>query len=236
MYSPIIGFGTGRCGTNSLARLLVQQPGVSAVHEYCTFSWDFDEGEFYTKLIDLSTVANPEKINNPSLFMELAEEVKKGNYDIHDGIRELYKQEKRVADVSFAWLNYLDRMVEIFPDLRAVCLIRDKESVVKSWLGIARENYWEVGNDRDYFPHYDLPIDEAVGQYWADYNLRAYKLCSKHEHFDMYPTEVLNSEDMQYRILERCGIEKPVLDVGVRVGKTIGFKDGYAIMTGYKFG
>ena len=228
MYSPIIGFGTGRCGTTSLARLFMQQEEIAATHEYVVLPWEYDEAKFYHRLIDLSTVSDAGQVTDERLFMELLDEVKKGNYDIHDGIRNLYKtQPKRIADVSFSWLNYVEKMIEIFPDLRGLCLIRDREETVESWMHLATENYWEDGdgNKRQYFPHYALPQREGISQYWADYNLKAFYLCSKHEHLHMIPIEALNGRGQQKKIMEKVGIDKPKLDVGVQESKTVAYDD-----------
>ena len=43
MSRLIIGLGSGRCGTASLAHLLNLQEGASVTHEFCTLPWEFDE-------------------------------------------------------------------------------------------------------------------------------------------------------------------------------------------------
>jgi len=88
-----------------------------------------------------------------------------------------------VGDSGYYWLNYAQEMIRVFPNLRFVCLKRDKKEVIESfnrrtpnanWWTSPKSKHWDwveyILDTRMYlFPKYDLPKKEAIGEYWEDY-------------------------------------------------------------------
>ena len=99
MPKLIIGLGTGRCGTRSLAKLLDSHDEISAGHEQKYMLWDPDAkvaDKFLRKLL-----------NNGS---------------------------KLSADVGFYWINYVDHISDNYPGTKFICLKREKEKVIESFM------------------------------------------------------------------------------------------------------
>jgi len=230
MADLIIGFGTGRCGTNSLTTLLGRQ-GAYATHEIRLLPWETDIWELYGILARMIVFTSGEESKYPVKFYHLWQYIEKKQMPpaIEEEIRFLYdKTEGMVADVNFSWLNYIEDALMLFPDLRAVCLKRNREDTVKSWL-LKDYDLWTIhGNDipegtRPLFPLFDLPLKEAVGAYWDEYYRRAGDLEKKYPDnvkifYDFKP---LNEEHCQRRLLDFIGIprEKQVIKLNIQLAK-----------------
>lgn len=175
----IVGLGTGRCGTHSLARLLSLQHGIEVGHErHPPLDWEGD--------------AEPDR------------HIRRDN----------------TADVGFYYLNYVEGLLRQYPDLKAVCMVRDRQSVVDSFIRVrprgtdwfshgGKPNQW----DRC-FPKYNVPFSLAVAAYWTDYNAKAMLLAG--ERFRLFRTEKLNSESAVDELLEWLGFNNRVVVAGIR--------------------
>ncbi len=154
----IVGMGAGRCGTTSLAWLLSLQPSTVASHES-------------RPLLPWDTARSPQDVR--TRFRALADR---------------YPLVARVGDVASFYLPYVDEILAAFSDTRVICLRRDREETVESflqWLSRTRNtervNHWSAERDGlttdEYdicFPKYssiDLPT--ALRRYWDDYYTRA---------------------------------------------------------------
>ncbi|HDZ25496.1 hypothetical protein LCGC14_0643000 [marine sediment metagenome] len=138
-----------------------------------------------------------------------------------------------VVDAGFYWLNYLERLIEDYPDVKAVCLQKDAGTIVDSYmdrsLGDKGYNFWTKKDSSHWnsnkcfvgsWPQYDLPKREALGQYWKEYTDKAWTLEKT------YPDNVLicstgyvlNMERFQVKMLDFIGIprEEQRLNVGIR--------------------
>ena len=130
------------------------------------------------------------------------------------------------CDVSFWHLHYVLYILNKYPNSKFVCLRRDKETTVTSYMKktgpnalaklkarnhwTARDSiYWDSNLWRldpvydDCYPKYNLPKVDAIAQYWDDYyNLAGdYHLAFK-DNFILFNTEeVLNNEEVQSRLL-----------------------------------
>lgn len=152
----ILGLGTGRCGTKSVARLLHNQEGVVASHEY-KYPYKHEHRVSYEKSAAL-------------LRWD-------GNSSIDPLVKDLRSRDCEVAaDVSFYALPYVGRFREEF-DTSVFHIQRDRSEVVESyckWMG--ERNHWNPKEgeesvwDRCY-PTYDpgLALEEAVGRYYDEY-------------------------------------------------------------------
>jgi len=117
----ILGLGTGRCGSTSLAVAFRGVENALATHE-----------------------------TPPMIFWEpTAEQV-----DFHLRRLDFFSRYFPVVfDASHWWLNVVDSFLERFPDGKLVCLFRDTESCVNSFLsmkgtGPGTLNHWAAPDDR----------------------------------------------------------------------------------------
>ena len=166
----VVGIGTGRCGSVSLARLLGKQRGVKFTHESRPLlPWRREDAtEFDIGILDAAF-----GITDP---ME--------PYRVHaERFRERLDDYQVVGDVASPWLQYLPELLSEFPDARVIALIRrDKERFIESFMKKAgeRADHWCRGKRKDrwsiIFPEY--PVDdnrEALDMYWEDYNARIWE-------------------------------------------------------------
>jgi hypothetical protein len=128
-----------------------------------------------------------------------------------------------VADIANWYLPFVPYILEVNPKAKFVCIRRDIEEVVASfmlkvsttshWTDIGSEHWhasWERGHHyRKRFPKYDLPKEEGCRRYVTEY----YKQCEEYakdlpDNFRIFDIEVLNSEDGIKSILEFCGIKR----------------------------
>ena len=129
MASVVIGLGTGRSGTASLAKLLNAQHDSLCFHEMNPSCVRF----FGTPRPILNTIDEYQAIVNggdPSMLtVDLSRGVAAQAY-------ERLCQMKRVrmlGDIAFYYLSYVERIAEHNTSVRFLCLRRDLEATVKSW-------------------------------------------------------------------------------------------------------
>lgn len=185
----IVGLGTGRCGTQSLATILDSQYRARVEHERhdANIAWEGDElrvGSFVRQCM---------------------------------GARDL----DLVGDISFYYLPYVEHILTIAPHARFICLKRDRQATIKSymtWTG--RRNHWMRHDgaqwkldkwDRCYPKYPAADKAEAIGLYWDDYYRRSEALEAAHpEAFRVFTTNSLNSEAGQHAIFDFIGLSTAV--------------------------
>lgn len=191
----VIGLGTGRCGTKSLAVLLNHQPSTAVGHEM-------------RPLLPWDKAGAPQDVR--SRFAMLVER---------------YPQVARVGDVGHFYLPYIPDLFEAFENLRVVCLQRDREETIDSfirWITATRSgrpvNHWSL--DRDgfesdpwdrCFPHYPTrDMAQGIGRYWDDYYREAQRLATAFpEQFRIFPTErSLREVDGIRELLDWVGVPR----------------------------
>jgi hypothetical protein len=98
-----LGIGTGRCGTVSLARIIGGCRNTHVTHE------------------NPATRSPWERPDETALqaFIEHA------SWGLREGLC--------IGDVALYWLPHIDRIKDAFPDLRVICLRRDRTATVKSF-------------------------------------------------------------------------------------------------------
>lgn len=150
----ILGIGTGRCGTKSIARTLSRNPATHVLHESPPpLPWDRNLAE--TSLL--------ERFNH---------------------IAELCGPHERIGDVASYYLPYVEEIIGVWPDVRVICIKRDRECTVESfvrWIARTRHgvnvDHWRAerkGLHSDpwdvCFPKYAVDdIREGIRRYWDDY-------------------------------------------------------------------
>ena len=185
----VIGLGTGRCGTTSLATLLNAQMNVFVTHEKdeCRLKW-----AGANCVID-KTIAQFQQAQNS-----------------HPG--------KIIGDVHFAYLPYVAQLAAKLPNAIFLCLKRNRKATVESWLRkIGRRNPWlehagTLGAHSpwdDCFPKLGIPNPKiAANLYWEIYERVTNELQTTFpRQFHLIKTDALNSREGQNRILDLIFLE-----------------------------
>ena len=200
----IIGCGTGRCGTVSLSALLCAQPGVVATHERQPFPWS----------------SAPKPIAQAIEWWQAQRD--------HHATAKIY------ADVAFYWLTYVKALCEHFPDTHVICLQRNRDATVQSYL---RKTPWGDPWRHGYhdatclmerlwagcYPDYHCwPTKKAaIGAYWDDYYAMATILSSRYPfRFRLFPMEsTLNTQAGQQALLDFCDLPRSdhLYDTSIRL-------------------
>lgn len=197
MKRLVLGIGSGRCGTKSLASLLDSQPDARVTHEL----WDAGRGARWA---------------GPLPWQE-------DLGALHRALTEIQRYPGAyVGDVASFWLPYVDRLLsDKSLDVRIVALRRNKKEVVESFLEkTADTNHWMKHTGQEFklntlwdasFPKYDVPSKrEAIERYWEEYYSRVDHLVAA------YPRRVrlwemhlgLNIESGRAAICDFVGFER----------------------------
>lgn len=134
----IIGLGTGRSGTTSLAHLLNKQPNSVVFHEMNPSMMRFSG----TKAPVLNTIKEYEAIldgGDPSyLTVDLG---RKQSADKYDALSQM-KEVSLLGDIAFYYLTYVEDIIAISNRVRFVCLKRDRSQTINSWIKKSRIERW----------------------------------------------------------------------------------------------
>jgi len=134
----VIGLGTGRSGTASLAKLLNAQQDALCFHEMNPSVVRFSG----TPRPILNTIEEFQAIldgGDPSrLTVDLSRKVAARAYDELCGMNRV----RLLGDIAFYYLTYVERIAEANPDVRFLCLRRDREETIESWLRKSAIERW----------------------------------------------------------------------------------------------
>lgn len=190
MSRLIIGLGSGRCGTVSLASLLRLQEKTSVTHENCPVPWEFDE-HAWDWIITKKLLSG----NKP--------------YDT-----------EVIGDVGYYWINYIDRLLDLKLDTTFVCLKRDRKEVIESMWGYTSGlNVHPTDDWYRMYPRYDAHPKDAVGLMWDDYYEIAEACLRKYpdKFILMDMDDALNDEDKQEKMLKFMGFSNPQIQLNIRL-------------------
>lgn len=144
------------------------------------------------------------------------------------------RQENFVGDIGFWYLQYVEYIIQEIPEAIFVCLKRDMESTVKSFIEkVPSSNHWTDPNSKYWkkendvfnetwspcFPKYFAYKEDALREYWREYYQRAEQLESRIERFKIFDmNKALNDEEVQTKLLEFVGVERKrqILCVGLK--------------------
>jgi hypothetical protein len=202
----ILGIGSGRCGTLSLAHVLAAQPETQASHE------------------DPPLLPWKPQPGRPVMEQRLVRWRKK------------FKNARVIADVASFYLPYIEQAIAQEPDLRVVVLKRPREEVVESfckWLDRLNPlniNHWAERPPHGWhhdpiwtriFPQYDIEDrEQGIRRYWDEYDARVGELVLRFpENVRVFGThDALNTEAGQRELLSFAGYapEAQVLAIGTR--------------------
>jgi len=237
--SIILGIGTGRCGTASLAKILNQQPDmVCSFDEPPLLPWTTGGTPSAEVLRPMGERSVAREGNTPSPPAPLPQ-AGEGSKIIRERFARfrLHGKASLLGDCASFYLPYIEEAIAAEPDIRIVCLRRPREEVVGSfcqWLDQTMPlptNHWaqqpapgwhhDPVRTRTY-PQYDTQNrEEGIRRYWDEYYERVGKLIQQYpEHIRLFDTyEAFNTESGQRKLLSFVGIppEKQVLAVGTRV-------------------
>jgi len=162
----IISIGTGRSGSLSLSKFLSSQKKIQVLHEGRLDSH---------KIRKLIKWENDEK----KLFNWLKFLI---NYD---------NQISYIGDTGMYYLPYIELIIEKYPDVKVIGMIRKKEEVVNSFLRKTEgRNHWCLHDGKKWdadnkwdpcFPKYKINNKkEAIEKYYDDYNAKVKLLTKKY--------------------------------------------------------
>lgn len=134
----VVGLGTGRSGTSSLAKLLSAQHDAVCFHEMSPAVVRFSG----TPRPILNTINEFQAIvdgGDPSMLtVDLSRQVSARTYDQLCNMRRV----RMIGDIAFYYLNYVELILERNQDVRFICLKRDKEETVESWMRKSSVGRW----------------------------------------------------------------------------------------------
>jgi hypothetical protein len=202
----VIGLGTGRCGTHTLAALLTMQPEAAVTHERFGTALHWQGSEHQVRALIAAWCAAPSAGGLPA-------------------------SDQIYGDVHSAYLPYANLLLDTSREVRMVCLRRDRGATVASFLEKTKRkaNHWAPTSRfarrarwSDCFPTYsaDLPKPEAIARYWDEYYAEAERLAERRpQQIHVFPMEALNSEAGQREILDFIGIARASqqVDPGLRL-------------------
>ena len=119
-----------------------------------------------------------------------------------------------VGDVSYFYLPYLEHFIHIFPQMKIVCLERDRQEVIESFMWkTGWHHHWYEHDGKDWvkyplwdvtYPKYDIPDKaQAIGAYWDDYYQKIRLIAKKYpEKVQIFEMDILNTQQGQQRIFD----------------------------------
>ena len=134
----VIGLGSGRSGTASLASLIDRQVGGICFHEMnpsCAVFSGNAQSHLNTVQEFRSLLGGGARNN---LSIDYSRPVSVATYARLQTLPEL----NLVGDIAYYYLNYVDAILEAVPECVFVCIKRDKESTVNSWLRKSSIQRW----------------------------------------------------------------------------------------------
>lgn len=134
-----------------------------------------------------------------------------------------------VCDVAFYYLPYVEYIADTRPDATFVCLRRDREETVESYmLKTEGRDHWRVGGGRPdtwdrLYPKFDAPTKrEAIGMYWDMYYGETERLARVGIRIKTFDVSALNDVAGASRILEFCSLPPSEESAGIHENASAG--------------
>jgi hypothetical protein len=202
----IFGLGSGRCGTNSLAKLLNNQPQTQVGNETII-------SEYYppnkNKLLKLFKIMKGYK-------KEFVGEVAHWylNYvpmilDINTNTKFICLKRNKLDTVN----SYVRKVTNI-------------NGVANHWT-IRSSKHWQLDYYKNSYsighPEYDLPMIEALNKYWDEYYEKAdyYENCYRDNFRIVIMEHIFSNKDTQTDILKFLGYKKYNIILGIKENSTM---------------
>ncbi|WP_158644705.1 sulfotransferase [Paracoccus jeotgali] len=216
----IIGLGSGRCGTMSLAKLINAQTNSVCFHELnpSGMSWCGAEYTVLSLLRDFTAIIEGEE---RAITADL---VSPDRLSIMPRLLELQNVDV-LGDVASYYLPYVELVISRAPAARFPCMRRDKKETIDSFVNKLSElpnekprNPWACLEDRRWrhdpiwdrcFPKTSKvngeDLAEYIGEYYDEYYREAEIVEREHrENFRIFDTNDLNSNEGRSEILNFC--------------------------------
>jgi len=231
----IIGLGTGRSGTQSLAQLIHRQPGAVCFHEInpSCMKWAATPATVRSMIAEFRAVlgGGPREITLD--FTRPAGE---------DGLARLrdLPSVAAIGDVASYYLSYAEMLLDLDAEIRMPCLQRDRAEVIESFVRAVRvpvasrkrgflarppapprrRNHWMDHDGTTWvrdpkwdslFPKFAADtLEDAIGQYWDFYTGETARLAAAWpERVRVFDLATLNTDAGQRDILDFCGVPGP---------------------------
>ncbi len=197
----VIGLGSGRSGTQSLARLLNLQYKAKVWHEKEQWRIPWVNG------------------------------VRRVKHQLHV-FRFLSLFYHLVGDIAFYYLPYVPLIQEIIPDAKFICMRRERDATIKSYVNwVGRLNFcpwinhdgtqWSFNHWDQCYPKYNAQtIEEAVALYYDEYYRIAEEFEKRYPHqFRIFWIDDLNTKEGQNKIFDFLNIQNPIFQVGIKTNQ-----------------
>jgi hypothetical protein len=126
----VIGLGSGRCGTATLATLLDRQPDARCFHEANAVAVRFT-GTLRPCLNTVEEFAAILAGGDPSMMtVDLSRPSVAAVYDRLAAMN----RPRLLGDVGYYYLHYVDSIAARHPQARFVCMRRDRAETIESWV------------------------------------------------------------------------------------------------------
>lgn len=230
--SIIIGIGTGRCGTASLARLINAQEKSVCFHEINpkSMSWSNSLQEVQSMLREFRNVL--EGGSGQQLSIDLT------SPDRDTPMHRLHQLSEiaTIGEIGFYYLSYVEQIIAKNPDVRFPCMRRDKTETIRSYVNkmqatkykesvdslsgqVRYRNHWVSHSGEKWvlddkwdkcYPKFDAnTLEDALSMYWDSYYAEAERLSAKYKQVQIFDLDTLNDPCGQKQILSFSGISAP---------------------------
>ncbi len=192
----IISIGTGRSGSVSLSKFLSHQKNMRVLHE-----GRIDEKNI-RKLIKWDD-------DDDELFAWL------------DYLYEYNHEDSFIGDTGMYYLPYISKIIDKYPEVKVIGIIRKKEEVVNSFLNKTEgRNHWCNHNGENWkidkkwdpcFPKYnDSNKKKTIELYWEEYKKETEKLELKYpRNVKIWTLEDFNRVSGKNKILDFINYKMP---------------------------
>lgn len=137
--SIVIGLGTGRSGTASLTSLLDQQIGGVCFHEMnpsCAVFSGNPQPHINAAVEFRALLAGGDRAR---LCIDYSRPTSVQTYNKLQGMPRL----NLIGDIAYYYLNYVDEILATVPECVFVCIKRDREQTISSWLNKSSIKRWK---------------------------------------------------------------------------------------------
>lgn len=177
-----------------------------------------------SKLLDLQDDSHVTHESEPRLPWKVDEELLLRKLRYFSSIKK-----SLVGCVAFYYLPYVELINRYFDgNVRFVCLKRDKEATVSSYLKkVGKRNHWVEHDGSVYaldpvwdrcYPKYETnDIRDAVSRYYDEYYQTSHRLENEMSNFKVFPMESLNSFYGVNEILDFLSVPKKHIYTNIRL-------------------
>ncbi len=179
--------GTGRCGTTSASRFFSSQPDSWFSHE-----------------LENDVVIQENSQQNLPVWGKDWDKVRDALYRLIEQTGTI----SFVGDVAMWYLPYIPQIIQEFPQVKILCLKRNRKQVVQSYMRKTfGSDYWRSVHEKGWgvvFPKYfdTKTKEDSIGKYWDDFYAQAELYQDQYPHsFKIIPTDTLNHKaGMEYML------------------------------------